>query len=312
MFRIQDLIMLLVIFVSILTGIVLPRIGSLFQPFVLYLMMLLLFLSFLTIKTDTVFLTLKKSAGTIALLAVVKTIVLPIGVYSLFKAMCPSYALAALLLSGISTGVVAPFISNVVKANSPLVLVVVVITSLLAPFTLPAIIKMLLVRSVDISLFAMIRMLCLVVFIPIFAVETLRRFKPALIDGFMRRQFPISLVIFFMINMGVFSQYADFFCQKPSTVLTALAIAVLLSGIYLLAGILSLPLASLENQLAGVISLANMNSVLIIVFASQFFGPLEATLAAMYHFPFFGLILPLKLYRSWRRDRKQHGAQGVD
>jgi BASS family bile acid:Na+ symporter len=68
----------------------------------------------------------------------------------------------------------------------------------------------------------------------------------------------------------------------------------------------------LENQLAGVISLANMNSVLIIVFASQFFGPLEATLAAMYHFPFFGLILPLKLYRSWRLDRKQHGAQDVD
>ncbi|UCH08641.1 MAG: bile acid:sodium symporter [Deltaproteobacteria bacterium] len=312
MFRIQDLILLLVIFVSILTGVLLPRIGSLFQPFVLYLMMLLLFLSFLTIKTDTIYLTLKKAAGTIALLAVVKTIVLPIGVYFLFKVLCPSYALAALLLSGISTGVVAPFIANVVEANSPLVLVVVVITSLLAPFTLPAIIKILLARSVDISLFAMIRMLCLVVLIPIFAVETLRRFKPALIDGLMRRQFPISLVIFFIINMGVFSQYADFFCQEPATILTALAIAVILSGIYLLAGILSLPLASLENQLAGVISLGNMNSVLIIVFASQFFGPLEATLAAMYHFPFFGLILPLKLYRSWRLDRKQRGAQGVN
>jgi BASS family bile acid:Na+ symporter len=312
MFRIQDLILLLVIFVSILTGVLLPQIGSLFQPFVLYLMMLLLFLSFLAIKMDTVYLALKNAAGTIALLAVVKTIVLPIGVYFLFKILCPSYALAALLLSGISTGVVAPFIANVVKANSPLVLVVVVITSLLAPFTLPAIIKLLLARSVDISLFAMIRTLCLVVFIPIFAVETLRRFKPALIDGLMRRQFPVSLVIFFMINMGVFSQYANFFCQKPVTVLTALAIAVILSGIYLLAGILSLPLASLENQLAGVISLANMNSVLIIVFASQFFGPLEATLAAMYHFPFFGLILPLKLYRSWRLDRKQHGAQAVN
>jgi BASS family bile acid:Na+ symporter len=312
MFRIQDLILLLVIFVSILTGVLLPRIGSLFQPFVLYLMMLLLFLSFLTIKMDTIYLALKNAVGTIALLAILKTIVLPIGVYFLFRALCPSYALAALLLSGISTGVVAPFIANVVKANSPLVLVMVIITSLLAPFTLPAIIKILLARSVDISLFAMIRMLCLVVFIPIFAVETLRRIRPGAVIRIMGSQFPISLVIFFMINMGVFSQYADFFCQKPGTVLTALAIAVLLSGIYLLAGILSLPLASLENQLAGVISLGNINSVLIIVFASQFFGPLEATLAAMYHFPFFGLILPLKIYRSWRLDRKQHGAQGVD
>jgi len=290
-----------------LMGVLLPRIGSLFQPFVLYLMMLLLFLSFLTIKMDTIYLTLKNSVGTIALLAVVKTIVLPIGVYFLFKAMCPSYALAALLLSGISTGVVAPFISNVVKANSPLVLVMVVITSLLAPFTLPAIIKILLARSVDISLFAMIRTLCLVVFVPIFAVETLRRIKPGVIGGIMRRQFPISLAIFFIINMGVFSQYADFFYQEPATILTALAVAVVLSGIYLLVGILFLLPGSLENQLAGVISLGNMNSVLIIVFASQFFGPLEATLAAMYHFPFFGLILPLKLYHSWHTAPKHHG-----
>ena len=311
MFRIQDLILLLVIFVSILTGVLLPRVGSLFQPFVLYLMMLLLFLSFLTIKIDTIYLTLKNAVGAIALLTAVKTIVLPIGVYSLFKAICPSYALGALLLSGISTGVVAPFISNVVKANSPLVLVMVVITSLLAPFTLPAIIKILLARSVDISLFAMIRMLCLVVFVPIFAVETLRRIKPGVIGGIMRQQFPISLAIFFIINMGVFSQYADFFYQEPATILTALAVAVILSGIYLLVGILFLLPGSLENQLAGVISLGNMNSVLIIVFASQFFGPLEATLAAMYHFPFFGLMLPLKIYRSWRLDRKQHDTQGV-
>jgi BASS family bile acid:Na+ symporter len=165
---------------------------------------------------------------------------------------------------------------------------------------------------VDISLFAMIRMLCLVVFVPIFAVETLRRVKPSLIGGIMRRQFPISLVIFFIITMGVFSQYADFFYQEPVTILTALAVAVVLSGIYLLAGILFLLPGSLENQLAGVISLGNMNSVLIIVFASQFFGPFEATLAAMYHFPFFGLILPLKLYRSWRLARKHHGEQAAD
>jgi BASS family bile acid:Na+ symporter len=312
MFRIQDLILLLVIFVSMLMGVLLPRIGSLFQPFVLYLMMFILFLSFLTIKMDTIFLTLKNAVGTIALLVAVKTTVLPIGVYLLFKALCPSYALAALLLSGISTGVVAPFISNVVKANSPMVLVIVVITSLLAPFTLPAIIKIVLARSVTISLFAMIRMLCLVVFVPIVAVETLRRIKPAAIGGISGRQFPISLIIFFVINMGVFSQYADFFYQEPITILTALAVAVVLSGIYLLAGILFLLPGSLENQLAGVISFGNMNSVLIIVFASQFFGPLEATLAAMYHFPFFGLILPLKFYRSWRLSAQHYGGQGVD
>ncbi len=37
-----------------------------------------------------------------------------------------------------------------------------------------------------------------------------------------------------------------------------------------------------------------MNNVLVIVFSSRFFGPLSPTLAAMYMFPFYTLIVPAK------------------
>ena len=302
MFRLNDLILLLVIFLSMLVGILLPRFGSLFQPYPLYLMMLLLFLSLLSIKIDIIWHTLRNSVWTIIFLSFLKTIALPIGIYFLFRATYPSYAIAAMLLSGISTGVVAPFISNLVKANSSLVLVMVVITSMLVPFTLPAMVKILLARSIEISLSGMIRMLSLVIFVPILTVETLRRLSPGLIKAIMKRQFPVSLVIFSLINLGVFSRYAEFFRQKPATILVALLVAVILSVIYLMVGILFLLIGSVENQLSAAISLGNMNNVLIIVFASQFFGPLEPTVAAMYMFPFFGLILPLRIYRHWRQE----------
>lgn len=303
MFRVNDLILLLVILISVLVAILLPRFGSLFQPFPLYLMMLLLFLSFLSIRLDAIFHLAREFARSILFLSFLKTIALPTGIYFLFKVLFPSYAIAALLLSGISTGVVAPFVSNVVKANSPLVLVMVVITSLIAPFTLPAIAKMLLSRSVDISMWSMIRMLCLVLFVPIGAVETLRRIWPRLIATITKRQFPVSLVTIALINLGVFSRYAEFFRQKPSTILEALVVSIVLAGIYLLVGILALPRGTVENQLSAAISLGNINNVLIIVFASQFFGPLEPTVAAMYIFPFFGLILPLRIY-SHRHQRE--------
>ena len=301
MFRLNDLILLLVIFLSMLAGILLPRFGSLFQPYLLYFMMFFLFLSFLSIKIDTIWHTLRNSIWIILFQSFLKTIALPAGVYLLFKITYPSYAIAALLLSGISTGVVAPFISNLVKANSPLVLVMVVITSLLVPFTFPAMIKILLSRSIEIPFPAMIRMLSLVIFIPILLVEALRRLRPSLIKGIMKRQFPVSLVVFSLINLGVFSRYAEFFYQKPSTILVAILVAIVLSGLYVLIGILSLPTGIVENQLAAAISLGNINNVLIIVFASEFFGPLEPTVAAMYMFPFFGLILPLRIYRHWRQ-----------
>ncbi|HUU41912.1 MAG TPA: hypothetical protein VMW42_13330 [Desulfatiglandales bacterium] len=303
MFRLNDLILLLVIFFSIMLGILLPGFGSLFRPYVLYLIMILLFLSFISIEIDNIRHTLRNSVWTIALLSFLKIIALPVGVYFLFKAVYPSYAVAAMLLSGISTGVVAPFISNLVNANSPLVLVMVVITSLLVPFTLPAIIKILLAQSAEISLFAMIRMLSLVIFVPIIAVETLRRLTPGLIKRIMKRRFPLSLIIFSLINLGVFSRYSRFFHQEPSTLLVAVVVAVFLSGVYVSVGILFLSAGNLEDQLASAISLGNMNNVLIIVFASQFFGPLEATLAAMYMFPFFGLIVPLRIYMRWRLNK---------
>jgi bile acid:Na+ symporter, BASS family len=48
---------------------------------------------------------------------------------------------------------------------------------------------------------------------------------------------------------------------------------------------------------SAVITIGNVNNVLIVVFAAEFFGPLEPTLAAIYMIPFFGLILPMRAYR---------------
>ena len=288
-----------------LAGILLPRLASIFQPYPIYLMMLLLFLSFLSIKIETILDTIQNNLQTIIYLSLIKLIVLPLCVYFLFRVFCPSYSIAALLLTGISTGVVAPFISTLVKANVNLVLVMVVISSLLVPFTLPALVKILLGRSVEISLLGMMRILSIVIFVPILVIEVLRRLTPGMLDSIMKRRYPISLVIFAIINLGVFSRYSDFFYQNPLIILEATFIAILLGGIYLVVGITALWKAPVENQLASAISLGNMNNVLVLVFASEFFSPLEPTVAAMYMVPFFVLILPMRIYY---RLKKQMGS----
>jgi BASS family bile acid:Na+ symporter len=142
----------------------------------------------------------------------------------------------------------------------------------------------------------------MVIFVPILAVEVLRRITPGMLDSIMKRRYPISLVIFAIINLGVFSKYSDFFYQNPLTILEATFVAMLLGGIYLVVGISALWKGPIENQLASAISLGNMNNVLVLVFASEFFTPLEPTVAAMYMIPFFGLILPLRVYQRLRKN----------
>ena len=299
MISFNDVILLLVVLVSMLCGILFPRFGSIFRHYPLYCLMTLLFLSFLSIELPLIWSTLKQSVVKIICLTLLKIAILPVVVYYVFTVIAPSYAVAALLLSGISTGVVAPFISNLVKGNSPLVMVLVVISSLLIPFTLPALIKLLLGQSVDISLYGMIRMLALVIFIPFVAAESLRNLAPRLLEVIVTMRFPLSLILFAIVNLGIFSRYAEFFHREPIAIITATAVAVGLSLLYCFVGIACMVKEPVEDQLAGAITLANMNNVLIIVFAARFFGPLEPTVAAIYILPFFGLLIPLRMYYNW-------------
>ena len=247
------------------------------------------------------------------MLASVKIILLPVAVYYLFLWVLPDYAVGALLLTGISTGVVAPFISGLVGANSALVLVLVVVTSPLVPFTLPVLVKLLSTQAMTISLMDMIRILALVVFVPAVVVEILRRIGPGVLTAIDRRRFPISLAVFAMINLAVFSQYSEYFHQKPVTIAVATGVASILAAVYLATGIALTWRRPLEDQLAAAVSMGNMNNVLVIVFAARFFSPLEPTLAAMYMFPFFGLIVPLRIYRRWKEgavmDRRRVEAE---
>lgn len=295
-FRANDILLVIVVLSSMAAGILFPDFGFFFQAMPMYCLMALFFLSYLSISLDAVWKTLKEHRGEILAFTVLKSLVLPIVLFFVFDYLAPTYALSALLLTGVSTGVVAPFVSNLVRGNSALVLVVVVITSMLAPVTLPALIQAVAAKQVEISLFGMIRMLAMVIFVPIAAVEILRRLTPDLLRHIAKRQFPISLVLFAVINLGVFCNYSSFFRKEPHIIMMASVMAIVLSAIYCIAGIFFFRKGTLENQLAGAVMLGNMNNVLVIVFSSRFFGPVETMVAAMYIIPFFGLIIPLRYY----------------
>ena len=303
MFRLNDLILLLVIFSSMFAGIMFPEQVSFLQPFPLYLMMLLLFLSFLTTQMTSVWEILKSHGRAVIWLSFLKMLLIPTVIYYLFREFYPPYAIAALLLTGVSTGVVAPFIASLVNANGSLVLVMVVISSLIVPFSLPFLVKLLAGQDVAIPLGRMVQMLSLVIFVPAVAAETLRRLSSSILNKLVAMRYPVSLMIFASINLAVFSKYAVFFRQNPATILEATSISIVLGAVYVLIGILAQYRSPLGNQLAAAITFGNMNNVLVIVFASEFFGHLEPTLAATYMIPFFGLIFPLRIFQRIRTGK---------
>ena len=301
--RLNDLLLLIVVLSSMAAGIIFPGFGRYFQDLPSYSLMALFFLSYLSIQPRDIRSTIRKDKLTIMAFVIVKSLALPVATYYLFRAVAPEYALAALLLTGVSTGVVAPFISNLVKGNSALVLVVVVITSALVPFTLPFLIEAVSAVNTAISLPSMVRVLVTIIFVPILAVEAVRFLFPRLLTGLEKVRYPFSLLLFAVINLGVFSKYSDLFTTDPAQILMCTIVAVVLAIIACTAGILFFRGRAVEDQLAGAVMIGNMNNVLVIVFSYVFFGAIEALVAAMYIIPFFGLVIPLRYYARLRGRR---------
>jgi BASS family bile acid:Na+ symporter len=120
-------------------------------------------------------------------------------------------------------------------------------------------------------------------------------------------QFPVSMLLFALVNLGVFSKYSAFFFRHPSRIVVSVAVAYVLSVVYYLAGFFLALREESAQRLAAGVSLAILNNVLVIVFASEFFGPLAATVAAMYMFPYYTMIVPAKLAAARIQKVTAHG-----
>lgn len=303
MFHAKDFLLLLSSFSGILVGILLPNFGMLFEPFPIYCMMGLLFFSFLSVSLEAILQTIRASSSSIARFLILKLVLLPVMVFFLVKWSFPDYATAALLLCGISTGVASPFFAGLLHANTPLVLCMVVVGSVMVPVSLPALVKVLLGHSIQISFPAMVELLGKVILVPLLLAEFLKRLAPAQVNRLRKIQYPFSLVSFVVTNLGIFSKYAGFFFGEPSVVALAFILSLGLGAVNGAAGILFSLNETLENRLSMAISFGIVNNVLVLVFSSEFFGPIEPTMAALYTIPFFGLVLPLRAYRTWQMGR---------
>lgn len=276
-------------------GLYWPALGRPLTPGLTYFLIFLLFLSFLQLKMEEVWTSWKKHGFHLLTLGIVKLLALPLSLYSLFHWLWPEYALPVLLLSGVSTGVTAPFISGLVGAQTTLVLGMVVLTSLFLPFSLPVLVRFLSGAELQISFGAMFQLLALVIFFPALLATVLRRICPLFLERLSAIRYPLSLFCFACINLAIFSRYQSFFWERPLEILNTTLVAYLLALVFHGVGWIVFRGQKAEVRLAQTVSLAYVNNILVVVFSARFFGPLATTLAVMYLLPFFTLIVPLRL-----------------
>ena len=139
-------------------------------------------------------------------------------------------------------------------------------------------------------------MLLKVIFIPLGAALLVKKTMPGVIIHFNRIAFPLSLTIFLLINLGIFSRYSEFLKAHQDQLAASVGVACLCALAYVLIAMLVALLSKWRmDGLTGAVGLLYVNNVLAVVFGGQFFGPKTPLLAAVYMLPVFLMVLPMRM-----------------
>jgi BASS family bile acid:Na+ symporter len=271
-------------------GVLLPAAGLLVEPYILVWLGALLFLNLIRLNASDLVATFTKPRQ-LAVLSAVKLIALPIGMFALANFVHQPFALSVLLLSGISTGLGAPFVVNLIGGRLPIVVGMILTTSLAVPFVLPSLVYALIGSQFDIPVLDMVFLLAVALFTPLAAGWFTKKHFPSVARSADEKSFPLSLIFIVLINFGMFAKFSTYFYEEQELVLQTIATAFICYAIYSLVGYASAAGGRLERN-AGLIAMSYINNVLVVVFAFQFFGPQVAALAALYNIPYYvGIVL---------------------
>jgi BASS family bile acid:Na+ symporter len=271
-------------------GVLAPAAGLAVEPYLLVWLGALLFLNLLKLNPADLAATFA-SPKSLAVLAAIKLVALPLAMYGVAYVLYQPLALPVLLVAGISTGLGAPFVANIAGARLPLIVGMIVATSLAVPFVLPALVYALVGSQFAIPVPNMVVLLAAALFIPLAAGWVAKRWAPSVTKFADRRSFLLSIIFVVLINMGMFARLSGYFFLDQVFLLQILAASFLAYAAFGVVGFLASPK---HERAAGVISMTYVNNTLVMVFAAQFFGPQVAALAAIYNVPYYVGILAVK------------------
>ncbi len=283
-------------------GVLLPTAGLLVEPYLLVWLGALLFLNLIRLEASDLVSTFTKPKQ-IIVLSTIKLIALPILTYSFAHFIYRPFALPILLLSGISTGLGAPFVVNIIGGRLSLVVGMIIATSLAVPFVLPSMIYALVGYQFHISILQMMILLVVALFIPFAAGWFVKRYFLSASRFADEKSFLLSLIFIILINFGMFAKFSKYFYSEQTFLLQTVATAFTCYIFYCLVGYISIR-GGVSEKTAGLISMSYVNNVLVAVLALQFFGPEVATLAALYNIPYYvGIIAIKKIVPAFTANR---------
>ena len=306
---IGSMLVLLSAMTSIVTGVLFPTTGISLEPYLLVWLGGLLYVNLINLHPRHLVSTFRKPKA-LMVFTIGKLILLPCIVYVITSLIYPKLALSATLLSGISTGLGAPFAINFIGAGGiGTIAALVTISSLVVPVTLPFILYVFFEDTGEfvIPIYDISFLLVIALFIPLSLGWSTRKYAPRVSKFVAGNSLFLSVIFIILINFSMFARFSQYFFIDQSLVLTSLISASLLFVLYLLVGYLlalSIKGQLIATRINGIIAMTYINNILVFVVAERFFDIETAALAALCNIPYYVGLLVLRMKYSRCRNQE--------
>ena len=218
----------------------------------------------------------------------------PIFLYELFVLWDAHFALAVLLLSAMPAGNSAPFLTDVMGGNTGLAMSITIVTSLLAPFTIPLLFHYLVGQEIIIDHWGLFFDTAGMIFIPLIISIFLKKLTPGVIKRVMPAFSTINILLLFLIIVSSFGSQRRLLLENPVDLLWDL---LLMYGVFIIMHFIGFLISwkqDKKDRVAIIIERSYMNNGLAIVLAASTFPPSILILMVISEIPWSTTLFPLR------------------
>jgi BASS family bile acid:Na+ symporter len=233
-------------------------------------------------------------------------IILPIVTYMATRVVAPEFAVAFMLLAAMPVGMTSPLLAEVIGGRESLALVFTVTTSLLAPFTVPLMVKLMAGTSVTVGFWTMFISLAKVIFIPFAAAQLVHWLWPKQVAAFAPKSKPVSIVLLGLLIAGIVAgQAATILSGLNGPFIMAIVWLFVLFALFHVLGYFTVFWRSVSDRMTITLCVTYLNFTLAIYLAGLFFkDPNVVVPVVLSVLPWSLYMIPFKYFAARAKDRR--------
>jgi len=280
---------------SIFLGILFPKL-KIFKPYIAYFLMVVLYVTFLKVDVNVALSHIKRPL-LIIYYVLMNLVISPIILYFLFFAFTKNYSIlsSVLLLGLVPSGVAASAMTDVSKGETPLTVVLTIVSHLVAIFTIPTIFFIVFRKSMNLNYISILIDVAKLIGIPLILATLSNMIFKEKINFIKKRAKLFTVISLVFVISSIMAVNSTYIKETPTKVLIYLSILYVVFIFSQLFSFFTVPSLSVKEKIAISNAKTFSNIGLGLVIASKYLSPEAAIILALSQIPWPTMLISLKI-----------------